>query len=278
MHETLPSECVLPVGGGTHRSLLFLTPYLKTIPVKASLYAVRHSNSLWKWRLALPCLWRSPISFISDDPLNPTKLPHSLIAYTKTICSIANSMVSNTVHWTTRDLDAMPDDGGWKRYEIVDGDLHVTRAPHIRHQGVGGNIHVELEIWSRKSQLGRPFQTPGVIFTPADAVIPDVVWVSQERLDNGVDDAGHLIVAPELVVEILSPGDLNEQRDKEVKRKLYSLHGVQEYWIVSWQLQTLEIYRRSEAQLQLVSTLLKDDSLTSPLLPGFNIPLAQVFQ
>jgi Uma2 family endonuclease len=116
------------------------------------------------------------------------------------------------------------------------------------------------------------------VFTPNDAVIPDLVWISRDRLAHGIDDAGHLIVAPELIVEILSPGEQNEQRDREVKRKLYSLHGVQEYWIVSWQRQSLEIYRRSEAQLHLVSTLLVGDTLTSPLLPGFSTPLAPVFQ
>ena len=186
-------------------------------------------------------------------------------------------MGAKSLQWTIRDLNAMPDDGGWKRYEIIDGELFVTRAPHIRHQGAGGNIHVELEIWSRQSQLGKPFQTPGVIFTPTDAVIPDVVWIRQATLATGVDEAGHLTVAPELIVEVLSPGDLNEQRDKEVKLKLYSLHGVQEYWIVNWQLKTLEIYRRSEAQLQLVVTLIDGDTLTSPLLPGFSIPMATVF-
>jgi len=187
-------------------------------------------------------------------------------------------MVSNSHRWTIRDLDALPDDGGWKRYEIIDGELFVTRAPHIRHQGTGGNIHVELEIWSRQTQLGKPFQTPGVIFTPTDAVIPDVVWISQERLDNCIDQAGHLTIAPELIVEVLSPGELNEQRDKEVKLKLYSLHGVQEYWIVNWQQKTLEIYRRTNAQLQLVATLLEDDTLTSPLLPGFSTAIAQIFR
>jgi len=186
-------------------------------------------------------------------------------------------MVTNTLRWTIRDLDAMPDDGGWKRYEIIDGELFVTRAPHIRHQGAGGNIHFELEIWSRQTQLGKPFQTPGIIFTPTDAVIPDVVWISQERLANGIDEAGHLMVAPELMVEVLSPGELNEQRDKEVKLKLYSLHGVQEYWIVNWQLKTVEIYRRTDAQLQLVATLLEGDTLTSPLLPGFSTAIAQIF-
>ncbi len=89
--------------------------------------------------------------------------------------------------------------------------------------------------------MGHAFQTPGVIFTPEDAVIPDVVWISRERLAQGVDEAGHLTVAPELIVEVLSPGERNEQRDgplgpvsdhREVKVKLYSIYGVQEYWIV----------------------------------------------
>ncbi len=186
-------------------------------------------------------------------------------------------MVVNSLRWTVRDLDAMPDYGGWKRYEIIDGELFVTRAPHIRHQGAGGNIHVELAVWSRQTKLGQAFQTPGVIFTPTDAVIPDVVWISRERLANGVDQAGHLTVAPELMVEVLSPGELNEQRDKEVKLKLYSLHGVQEYWIVNWQLKTLEIYRRTNAQLQLIATLLEGDTLVSPLLPEFNTSVAQIF-
>lgn len=186
-------------------------------------------------------------------------------------------MVSNPLRWTIRDLNAMPDDGGWKRYEIIDGELFVTRAPHIRHQDASGNIYFELESWSRQTQLGKPIQTPGVIFTPTDAVIPDVVWISKERLANGIDETGHLTIAPELMVEVLSPGELNEQRDKEVKLKLYSLYGVQEYWIVNWQLKTVEVYRRIDAQLQLVATLLEPDSLTSPLLPGFSTVITQIF-
>lgn len=187
-------------------------------------------------------------------------------------------MVTNSLRWTTRDLNAMPDDGGWKRYEIIDGELIVTRAPHIRHQSVIGNIQFELQRWSRETQLGQTFQSPGVIFSPSDAVIPDLVWISKERLDVGVDEAGHLIVAPEIVVEVLSEGETNEQRDREVKLKLYSLYGVQEYWIVNWRLRTLEIYRRQEAQLQLVSTLLAGDTLSSPLLPEFSAAIAPIFQ
>ncbi len=186
-------------------------------------------------------------------------------------------MVTNSLLWTTADLEVMPDDGGWNRREIIAGELFVTRAPHIRHQSAAGRIHVHLENWSDETLSGRSFEAPGVILTPNDAVIPDVVWVSNERLANGIDDAGHFIIAPELVVEILSAGESNEQRDKSVKLKLYSKYGVQEYWIVNWQLRTLEIYRRADAQLQIVATMLVGDTLTSPLLPGFSVLIDRLF-
>jgi Uma2 family endonuclease len=187
-------------------------------------------------------------------------------------------MVINSLKWTTRDLDAMPDDGGWKRYEIIDGELFVTRAPHIQHQDAAGQLYLCLQNWSKATGLGKAFSTPGVIFSPNDAVIPDLVWISKDRLAVGLDDAGHLTVAPEIVVEILSAGETNEQRDKEVKLKLYSLYGVQEYWIVNWRLKTLDIYRRHNAQLQRVNTLLDGDILSSPLLPGLAVAIADIFQ
>ena len=187
-------------------------------------------------------------------------------------------MVTQPLRWTVDDLHFMPDDGGWKRYEIIDGELFVTRAPHIRHQSAAGKIHVRLELWSEESGLGSAFQTPGVVFSATEAVIPDVVWISQDRLAYGIDEAGHLTVAPELIVEVLSPGEKNEQRDKEFKLKLYSIHGVQEYWIINWQLKTLEVYRREDARLQIVSTLMGDDRLTSPLLPNFKLSVANIFR
>jgi Uma2 family endonuclease len=187
------------------------------------------------------------------------------------------TMVAESLRWTTRDLEVMPDDGGWKRYEIIDGELYVTRAPHFRHQNFAGKLQIHLGAWSEATELGSVVQTPGVIFTPTDAVIPDLVWASRETLATGLDQAGHFIVTPELVVEVLSAGPQNEQRDKETKLKLYSRHGVREYWIADWQRQTLEVYRRQEAQLHLFATLLITDTLTSPLLPEFTLLLEQVF-
>jgi Uma2 family endonuclease len=104
-----------------------------------------------------------------------------------------------------------------------------------------------------------------------------LIWASQGCLETGLDESGHFTTAPELVVEILSAGEQNQQRDRDVKLKLYSRFGVQEYWIIDWQRQRLQVYRREQAQLTLINTLLKTDTLVSPLLPGFSLCLAEIF-
>lgn len=180
------------------------------------------------------------------------------------------------VRWTTSDLELLATDE-WKRYEIIDGELFVTRAPHLNHQGASGNIYLELQTSSRESGTGKAFMTPGVIFTDTDNVIPDVVWVSNQRLVTLLDGEGHLTGAPELIVEVLSPGTTNERRDREAKLKLYSSQGVQEYWIADWRLQKVEVYRRDNAQLKLMATLLNEDEIASPLLPDFSCRIQHFF-
>nr|WP_323713188.1 Uma2 family endonuclease [Gloeocapsopsis dulcis] len=118
-----------------------------------------------------------------------------------------------------------------------------------------------MDAWSQKTGLGQVAIAPGIIFSDADNVIPDVVWASNKRLAALLDDAGHLTAAPELVVEVLSFGGENERRDREVKLKLYSSRGVQEYWIVDWQKQQIEVYRREKAALTLSATLFANDEL-----------------
>ncbi|HEY9803032.1 MAG TPA: Uma2 family endonuclease [Leptolyngbyaceae cyanobacterium] len=172
------------------------------------------------------------------------------------------------VRWTIHDLAFLPENE-LTRYEIIDAELFVTRTPHYLHQEVCVKISSQLNVWSEATGKGITIFSPGVLFSEADSVIPDVVWVSRERLAQIVDEAGHLTGAPELVVEVLSPGRQNEVRDKEVKLKLYSVRGVREYWIVNRFTQQVEVYRREKAKLVLVATLSADEEITSPLLPGF---------
>ena len=180
------------------------------------------------------------------------------------------------IRWNVRDLEVLPTSEG-TTYELINGELFVTRSPHRRHQQVSGKIYRVLDAWSEESGLGEAIPAPGIIPSDADNVIPDVVWVSRERLVLLEDDAGHLTGFPELVIEVLSPGEQNIRRDREAKLKLYSIQGVQEYWIADRFGQRLEVYRRQNGQLVLVATLMTDDELTSPLLPGFRCLVSRLF-
>jgi Uma2 family endonuclease len=187
-----------------------------------------------------------------------------------------NPAISERVRWTVSDLEGFPENGN--RYEIIDGELFVTRAPHLDHQDSAGALYAKLLNWSVQSKLGKPFFTPGVIFSAEDAVIPDLIWISHERKSRIVDDAGHLTAAPEIVIEVLSSTAKDKKRDQETKLKLYSVQGVLEYWIVDREEQTIAVYRREEGVLKKVLTLFESDRLTSPLLPGFSCAIAGLFQ
>ncbi|NER80536.1 MAG: Uma2 family endonuclease [Leptolyngbya sp. SIO1D8] len=180
------------------------------------------------------------------------------------------------VRWTVADLELLPDNGN--RYEIIDGELFMTRAPQWSHQKVANNICSALNNWSEETSLGEATTAPGIIFSEVDNVIPDVVWASYERLKVLLDEAEHLAGAPELVVEVLSPGEKNERRDREVKLKLYASQGVLEYWIADRRLQQVQIYRRQQGVLKLINTALAEDDISSPLLPGFSCLVSRFFR
>ena len=186
------------------------------------------------------------------------------------------SQAVEAVRWTIYDLEVLPKNDAI-RYEVIDGELFMTRSPHRKHQQVCGKIFAPLDTWSESTNLGVTIITPGIIFSEVDSVIPDLVWVSKERLSEIEDEAGHLTAAPELIVEVLSPGKQNELRDKETKLKLYSVRGVKEYWIADRFHKQVEVYRREQARLILVATLMGDDQITSPLLPGFTCSIHRFF-
>lgn len=186
-----------------------------------------------------------------------------------------SSPTTETIRWTIADLELFPDDG--KRYEIIDGELLVTRAPHWRHQKLCVRIGARLDAWSQETGLGEAAVTPGIIFSEADNVIPDVVWISNERLASSLDESGHLTAAPELVVEVLSQTEKDKKRDRTLKLKLYSSQGIREYWIFDPERREVEVYCRENARLKLTATLFGNDTLTSQLLPGFSCCVERIF-
>lgn len=176
---------------------------------------------------------------------------------------------------TVDDLEAMPEDGN--RYEVIEGELFVSCAPRLPHQLVTANIVHQFMIYLDNNPIGRILLTPGLILSQYSGVIPDLVFYSHERGKEIIAN-DRLNAAPEIVIEILSPGRENISRDRIAKRQLYARHGVSEYWIVDSESRSVEVYRLANQSLELAATLRDNDEVTSPSLPGFGCPTSKIFE
>lgn len=185
--------------------------------------------------------------------------------------------MTTTLRWTVSAVEALPDRLDDTRYEIIDGELYVSKQPHWHHQLSCSRLLRALLSWDPQCRRGESTLAPGVIFAEDEAAAPDLVWISHERLNTALAEDGKLHQAPELMVEVLSPGSANERRDREAKLLMYARRGVDEYWIVSWQARTVDVYRRGVHDLHYVATFSEADTLTSPLLPDFSTPVRDLF-
>src|SRR3989440_11881142 len=176
---------------------------------------------------------------------------------------------------TVADLDAFPEDDG-NRYELIEGELFVSRAPGIPHQRVLHNLQLELGSYLKANPIGILVPGAGAIFSDYDAVIPDLAFVRNERWDQVV--TGEKFTGPlDLVVEVISPGAENRRRDLLVKRQLYGKYGVAEYWIVDPENRLVEVYRLQDDRLESAATLRNGDEITTPLLPDFRLSVTAIF-
>jgi Uma2 family endonuclease len=176
---------------------------------------------------------------------------------------------------TVADLDAFPDDDG-NRYELIAGELFVSRAPGIPHQRVLQNLQISLSDYLKTHPIGILVPGAGAIFSDYDAVIPDLTFVRHERW-NEVVTGEKFTGAVDLVIEIMSPGAANRRRDLDAKRRLYGKYNVEEYWIVDSENSSISIFRLAGQTLNEIATLTGADELTSPALPGFQLLVSAIF-
>lgn len=185
-------------------------------------------------------------------------------------------MTTNTAPLLTiDDLTALPDDDG-NIYELIEGELIVSSAPSLMHQRVIKNLIRELANFLTRTPIGEVFPTPGVIFDRHNSVIPDIVFITNEQLEQ-VGSEPHIKLAPALAVEVVSPGRENARRDRVKKLHVYGRFGVGEYWVVDPHARTIELYRHNAGALALSATLAGEDEITTSLLPGFTCTPARVF-
>lgn len=183
------------------------------------------------------------------------------------------------VRFTYEDYALLPEDG--RKREIIDGELYgadiaLPRSPSLEHQRTVANLLEILNAFARSSAAGTVVQAPfDVFFSNENIVQPDLLFVSAARAS--IIGKNHVRGGPDLIVEVVS--EATRRLDETIKRKLYERYGVREYWIVDPELQVVKVYRTTEKGFVRAAELALEagESITSPLLPGLQVSLADLF-
>ncbi len=180
-------------------------------------------------------------------------------------------MTRPKIKFTVADYMSAPED---KRYQLLDGEMIVAPSTTDKHQAVVGEIFVALHQFVTANSLGLVRIAPyDVVLSSNDVAQPDVLFVSNRR--SHIVTAANIQGAPDLIVEVLSPG--TQHYDRGYKRTLYARHGVREYWLVDPEPETVEVLvEGGEAGLTPAATYSRAETLESPLLPGFSLNLTQI--
>ena len=139
-----------------------------------------------------------------------------------------------------------------------------------------GNLYWWVRSYLENAPIGQAFFAPyDVVLSDINVVEPDLVFFSNARLDRLTRKNAQ--GAPDLAVEVLS--ESTRRTDEIRKRKLFEAFGVLEYWIVDPELETVKVYRRAGDRFDRPVELSTEDgdTLATPLLPGFDVPLAKLF-
>lgn len=176
--------------------------------------------------------------------------------------------------FTADELLALPTGMG-KRYELVQGELRVMSPSGWRHGNVVSTLHGKLLAYVNEHKLGIMFgaETGFRLAKNPDTVrAPDIAFEAKQNIPADLPDTGFWPGAPDLAVEVLSPGD--RASEVEEKTNAWLSAGCIAVWIVDPKLETVTIYRsRTEVQMNKPGDTLEG----GPLLPGFSCAVKELF-
>ena len=171
----------------------------------------------------------------------------------------------------------LPDTFDRRKMELDEGELYIMPRPRIGHQFLRGEL-----IWHFKGYFNGFDEPPADVFHDVIVALslesrvlfsPDLVIIMEgssavvaDRMVEG---------SPDIVMEILSS---DRRRDLMRKRQVYAEAGVPEYWIFDPRADTATLLELRDGVYVERAMLTADDTLTTPLLPGLAIPLADVFR
>ena len=177
-----------------------------------------------------------------------------------------------TKTWTYADYAALPDDG--HRYQVIDGELIIVPSPGAAHQRIQMKLSNILYEHIVKLDIGELMAAPfDVILAERNIAQPDLLFIAKERLDIITD--ANVQGAPDLVIEILSPG--TAQIDRTRKRDLYARFGVREYWLVSPEAGSIEVLYLEKESFECLGLYGAGDEVKSKVLSELSFKTDVIF-
>jgi Uma2 family endonuclease len=160
--------------------------------------------------------------------------------------------------------------------ELVRGEVRVTPPPGAPHGVAAINLVVALSVYAKARGLGRVFGDNfgyELVRLPRTVRVPDGSFVASHRLpENGVGP-GVLRIAPDLVIEVLSPSETASELEEKLDD--YTLAGTHLIWVVDPVRRTVTVIASSAA----VKWLREGESLDGgDVIPGFALPVAEIFE
>lgn len=159
-------------------------------------------------------------------------------------------------------------------YELLDGIVVKRSPPPLFHQSILGNLVAEIKFFLRQKSLGRVYSCPDVYFDDFNAFVPDLVFISNER-NFLIEDGDYVRGAPDLLVEILSPGTF--RTDRADKKDICERFAVREFWLIDPLNKTFEIYVMHENAYRLHEFLEREGMAHSTVLAGFELDIHTIF-
>ncbi len=175
--------------------------------------------------------------------------------------------------WTYEDYLRLPDDG--KRYEVIEGVLYVANAPSYEHQLAVTKLVKQLSVFVDERALGTIITAPFEVHLPgiAKPVQPDVLYIAADREIGSQIFEG----APDLVVEVLSPGSL--RLDQHIKFGAYERAKVREYWLADPKTRSVIVYTLPSDSVEyvLLGQFSGSERVKSAILAELEIAVVSLF-
>jgi Uma2 family endonuclease len=182
--------------------------------------------------------------------------------------------MSIVTHFTADELLLLPMGKG-KTYELVLGELREMSPGGWRHGNVISNLHGRLFSFVNQHKLGMMFgaETGFKLTSNPDTVrAPDVAFIATKNIPKQLPDRGFWPGAPDLAVEVVSPGDTSGEVDETIDAWLEA--GCQTVWVVNPKRETVTVYlSRTNVDVRTAGDTLNGD----PVVPGFSCQVSDLF-